>query len=381
MSATGRRLVVVNTSRSWGGNEYWAVQVAAGMARRGAAVRLLCSSEAVAAPARRAGLDPGPVRLRADGDLPGLWRLRREVLRFAPDTLLVTRWREDLLGGIVARLVGRPRPRVVMRLGLRLVPRSDPKRRAIFRLVDQVIVNAPEIREGLLRRSWIAPDQISVVINGLDLAHWRPRWEPAAAAAGAAFRQRHGLSSGSPLLLAVGSLTPQKDHAGLLAAMARLLATHPDARLVILGEGFLRPALEAQRRRLGLAGAVLLPGFDEDIAGAMAAADLLVHSSYNEGMARVLIEAAASGLPAVATDVSGTRLAVGDGLTGLVVPAHDPDRLAAAAGALLADPVRREAMARAARRLAEERFAAERMLDEVAAVLWPRTSLEPASHR
>jgi glycosyltransferase involved in cell wall biosynthesis len=334
VTVTDRRLLVVNTSRSWGGNEYWTVQVAAGMARRGAAVRLLCSSEAVAAPARRAGLDPGPVSLRADGDLPGFWRLRREIARFAPDVLLVTRWRENLHGGLSARLVARPRPRVVMRLGLRLIPRQDLKRRAIFRLVDQVIVNAPEIRAGLLQRPWIAPEKVTVVINGLDLAGWRPRWEPAAAAAGAAFRQRLGVAPGVPLVLAVGSLTPQKDHDGLLTAMARLRADHPDARLAIVGEGFLRPALEAQRRSLALDGCVLLPGFAEDVAAALAAADLLVLSSYNEGMARVLIEAAAAGLPVVATDVSGTRLAVVDGQTGLVVPPRAPERLAAATAAL-----------------------------------------------
>lgn len=369
MTISGHRLVVVNTSRSWGGNEYWAVQVAAGLAAQGASVRLLCSSEAVAGPARAAGLEPGWIRLRGDGDLPGFWRLRREIARHRAETVLVTRWREDLLGGLAARCVGWPRPRVVMRLGLRLVPRRDLKRWLIFQLVDRVIVNAPEIRDALLQRPWIRPDRVAVVLNGLDLEAWRPRWEPAAAAAGAALRRRLGVDAAAPLLLNVGSLTPQKDQAGLLQAMAGLRRQVPQARLLILGEGFLRPQLEQQRRQLGLDEAVLMPGFEADIASAMAASDLLVLSSYNEGMARVLIEAAASGLPAVATDVSGTRLAVREEISGRVVPPRNPQILAAVIAELLADDARRQAMGQAARRLAEQRFGAARMLAEVGAVI------------
>ncbi len=369
MTISGHRLVVVNTSRSWGGNEYWAVQVAAGLAAQGARVRFLCSSEVVAGPARAAGLDPGWIHLRGDGDLPGFWRLRREIARHRAETVLVTRWREALLGSLAARCVGWPRPRVIMRLGLRLVPRQDLKRRLIFRLVDRVIVNAPEIRDALLQRPWIRPDRVVIVLNGLDLEAWRPRWEPAAVASGTAVRQRLGVDAGAPLLLNVGSLTPQKGHADLLQAMATLHRRVPRARLLILGEGFLRPQLERQRRLLGLDDTVLMPGFAAGIAAAMAAADLLVLSSDNEGMARVLIEAAACGLPAVATDVSGTRLAVREEISGRVVPPRNPEVLAATIAELLADDARRLAMGEAARRLAEQRFDAARMLAEVSAVI------------
>jgi glycosyltransferase involved in cell wall biosynthesis len=102
----------------------------------------------------------------------------------------------------------------------------------------------------------------------------------------------------------------------------------------------------------------------------MAAADLFVLSSTNEGMARVLIEAAASGLPAVATDVSGTRLAVVDKQTGIVVPPGDPAAMAAALDTLLGEPERRDEMGRAARALATRRFGEARMLDEAATVFF-----------
>jgi len=371
---TDRRLLVVNTSRSWGGNEHWAVQVAAGLAARGVDVRCVWSEEVVGERMREAGLPGVRLHLRADGDLPGLVGLRAQLVAHRPHALLLTRWREYLHGGLAARLGPQPRPRVVLRLGLRVTPRADLKRRLIFRLADRIVVNAPEIRDALAARPFVDPARIAVIPNGLDLAAWRPRWEPEPAAAGAALRAELGIAPTAPLLLAVGALTPQKDHRSLLAAVARLQPRHPQLTVLLLGEGFLRPELEARRAALGLDRTVLMPGFRRDVAAAMAAADLFVLSSDNEGQARVLAEAAASGLPAVATDVSGTRSLVQDGATGRIVPPADPAALAAALDELLADPAARTAMGRAARDLAEGGLDAGRMLDAVSRVLFGRST-------
>ncbi len=369
-----RGLLVVNTSESWGGNEQWALQTAAGLAARGVRVRFVWSGEAVGERVRGAGLDHRRLRLRGDGDLAGVLRLRREIVRLRADAVLPTRWREYLLGGVAARLSGPSRPRVALRLGLRLVPRDDLKRRLIFHLADRVIVNAPEIRAALLERPWIDPTRVTVVLNGVDLDLWRPRWEPATVAAGKAFRRELDIAPDAPLVLNVGALTPQKDHAGLLHAAAALRKRIPGVKVLILGEGFLRPGLEDLRRTLGLEDTVLLPGFRVDVRAAMAAADLFVLASDNEGMARVLVEAAASGLPAVATDVSGTRACVEDGRTGRVVPPADPAALAEACASLLGDPGDLSAMGRRARQLAEQRFDQTRMLDQTAAVLFGDTT-------
>ncbi len=368
-SLAHRSLLVVNTSRSWGGNEHWAVQVAAGLAARGARVRFVWTHEVVGERVREAGLAHRRLHLHADGDLLGVLRLREEIATVRADAALPTRWREHLHVGLAARLAHR-RPRVVLRLGLNVRPGDDLKRRLLFALADRVLVNAPQIRDTLADVPWLDAGRIHVVLNGLDLARWAPRWDPEAVALGRAFRSELGIAGGVPLLLAVGAFSPQKDLVGLLEAMASVRIRVPDAHLLLLGEGFLRADIEARRDALGLADAVQMPGFRRDVDAAMAAADLLVLSSVNEGMARVLIEAAASGLPVVATDVSGTRLAVDHDATGLVVPPADPAALAEATATLLADPDRRRRMGRSGRRLAEERFHADRMLDETAAVLF-----------
>ncbi|MBD3221883.1 glycosyltransferase [bacterium] len=368
-SLAGRSLLVTNTSRSWGGNEHWAVQVAAGLAARGARVRFVWTHEAVGERVREAGLEHRRLRLRADGDLPGVLRLREEIAAVQADAVLPTRWREYLHVGLAARLV-RGRPRVVLRLGLNVRPRDDLKRRLVFAMADRILVNAPEIRDTLAAVPWLDADRVHVVLNGLDLERWPPRWDPDVKARGRALRAELGIAEGVPLLLAVGAFSPQKDLGGLLEAMTSVHRRVPAAHLLLLGDGFLRPEIEARRDALGLTPAVRMPGFRRDVAAAMAAADLLVLSSVNEGMARVLIEAAASGLPVVATDVSGTRLAVRHDTTGMVVAPADPAALADAVVTLLTDPDRRRRMGRSGRRLAEDRFAADRMLDETAAVLF-----------
>ncbi len=361
-------LLVANSSSTWGGNEFWSVRVARGLADRGHPVRFAWCHDVVGERVEAAGLDGVRIPMRNDGDLVAMLALRREMVRVNAGATLLTRWREYLLGGLAARLAGRPR--VVMGLGLLLVPQDDWKRRLVFGLADRVLVNAPEIKDALCTRPWIPPAKVDVVVNGVDLDRWRPRWEPKRQVEGLAFREAHGVPATAPLVITVGNLTLQKDHANLIAASEQLRHRFADVRVLILGEGELRESLEAEIERRDLAETVTLAGFVSDPGPALAAADVFALSSDNEGMAWVLMEAAASGLPIVTTDVSGARHCVESGQTGQVVPIRDSGALAGALSQLLADRVALGAMGRRGRQLAESRLDAARMLDETAAVLF-----------
>ncbi|HOX25581.1 MAG TPA: glycosyltransferase [Candidatus Krumholzibacteria bacterium] len=366
-------VLIVNSSTTWGGNEFWSVRIARGLADRGWRVGFAWDHPVVGERVAAAGLAGIRVRLRSENDVAGLFALRREMLRLEAGAVLLTRWREYWLGGLASRLIDAARrPRVALGLGLRVVPRDDPKRRLIFRLADRVLVNAPEIREALCTRPWIAAAKVAVVINGVDLDRWRPRWEPDRQRAGREFRRSLGVPAEAPLVVNVGNLTAQKDQANLIAACALARQRLPGLRAVIVGDGALRPRLERDIRERGLDGRVILAGFLPDVAPALAAADLFVLSSDNEGMAWVLMEAAATGLPIVTTDVAGALHCVEHGETGRVVPVRDAPGLATAIAGLLADRAALDAMGRRARRLAEARLDARRMLDETAAVLLPR---------
>jgi glycosyltransferase involved in cell wall biosynthesis len=131
-------------------------------------------------------------------------------------------------------------------------------------------------------------------------------------------------------LLAVGALKHIKDYATLLNAFA-LLRQRLDARLLILGEGECRLALEAQARHLGIEASVFMPGFVKDLAPYYQQADLHVLSSTGEGLPTVIIEALAAGTPVVSTDCpSGPREILCDGHLGHLVPMGDIAALAAA---------------------------------------------------
>jgi glycosyltransferase involved in cell wall biosynthesis len=136
--------------------------------------------------------------------------------------------------------------------------------------------------------------------------------------------------------LAVGRLAEAKGYGDMLAAFALALAEHPEARLLIAGVGTLEDVLRAEIRRLGIEDSVRLLGLRTDVPALMQAADGFVLTSRWEGLPMVLLEAGASGLPVVTTDVGGSREAVLDGVSGFVTPVGDPTLSARALGRVMA---------------------------------------------
>jgi GalNAc-alpha-(1->4)-GalNAc-alpha-(1->3)-diNAcBac-PP-undecaprenol alpha-1,4-N-acetyl-D-galactosaminyltransferase len=161
---------------------------------------------------------------------------------------------------------------------------------------------------------------------------------------------------------AMGRFSPEKGFDLLLPAFAAVADRFPDWNLTIWGDGELRPALEAQRDRLGLTDRVRMPGKTKDPAAAMRSADVFVLSSRYEGFPNVLLEAMARGTPPVSFDCpSGPAEVIEPGVNGLLVPPQDVPALAEAMAALMVDaPERRRLGANAAR--VTETFASERVM-------------------
>ena len=141
-----------------------------------------------------------------------------------------------------------------------------------------------------------------------------------------------------PVILAIGRMRKVKDFSTLLRAFARLLVQRP-ARLIVLGEGRLRPTLRSLAQELGVAEQVDFPGFKENPYAFLARADLFVLSSRNEALPTVLIEAMACGCPVVSTDCPfGPREILEGGRLGPLVPVGDAEALAEAMDRTLDDP-------------------------------------------
>jgi glycosyltransferase involved in cell wall biosynthesis len=178
-----------------------------------------------------------------------------------------------------------------------------------------------------------------------------------------------GIPPGAPVVGNVAALTDHKDHATLIEAMALLRSRVGDARLLIAGEGELRPALEALVRERGLADRVVFAGFRRDLDRLRPAFSVFCLSSHLEGLGTSLLDAMAFGLPVVATAAGGIPEAVEDGVTGRVVPPRDPAALAEALAEVLADDARRRALGAAGRRRFLDRFTADRMVEETVRIL------------
>lgn len=158
-----------------------------------------------------------------------------------------------------------------------------------------------------------------------------------------------GLSPDTQLVGFVGRLNWAKDLPTMIAAFARVCARRDDAALVIAGEGGERGAIEAAIAAAGLGGRVFLLGDRSDVPQLLPAFSIFAMSSISEGYSIALLEACASALPIVATDVGGNAEIVEDGVNGLVVPPSSPDAFATALERLLADPARAAQMGRAGR--------------------------------
>jgi glycosyltransferase involved in cell wall biosynthesis len=205
----------------------------------------------------------------------------------------------------------------------------------------------------------VSPGHLSVLGNGIDVNRWQPD-----ARARLEARQELGIKNDF-LWLAVGRLEAVKDYPTLLNAFARAPQTAKlAAQLLVLGTGPLEAELNSMAAGLGLGQRVCFAGFHANVTRWMQAADGFVLSSRYEGLPMVLLEAGACELPAVATDVPGTREVIVDGETGWLTPAGDPQRLAAAMNWLMHIPLnQRRAIGERARQHVVEHFSLETVLD------------------
>jgi len=196
-----------------------------------------------------------------------------------------------------------------------------------------------------------------VVHNGVDPAMFKP---PA---------DRSGPHD--PTGISVARLSPQKGLDVLLEAIAVVRASHPRIRLHVVGDGELRDALLKQADGLGLRDSLVLEGrlTAAEVAARLAAADVFALSSRYEGSPLALMEAMASGLPCVATDVSGVRDLIPDEQCGRVVPVGDVRAMAAAIAELLDDRDLRAAIGKRARQVVLDGFTIERSMRETESVL------------
>ncbi|HKV29058.1 MAG TPA: glycosyltransferase family 4 protein [Candidatus Acidoferrales bacterium] len=227
--------------------------------------------------------------------------------------------------------------------------------------VDYYIAVSHACGDFLAKRKRLSASKIRVILNGCNLDKYDPvRPVPSN------LRQTLGFGEYDPILVALARLEPQKGHHILLDAMPLVLREFSTARLVCVGDGVLREALEKQTDSLGVREAVRFVGYQSNVPDWLALADFTVLSSYYEGLPLVAIESLAAGRTMVATAVDGTPDVIINGETGLTVPPGDSRRMAEAICTLLGNPALRQTLAQTGRRHVLTSFSSQRFVQDTA---------------
>jgi glycosyltransferase involved in cell wall biosynthesis len=237
--------------------------------------------------------------------------------------------------------------------------------RALARITDRLIAISPEIRAELLDEQRIGrADQYRVVPLGFELGPFSAIGDSDRTAA----REQLGIPAGAHVVSTVGRLTAIKDHRTFLETARLVCASDPAALFLIAGDGELRGDLEALARSAGIAERTRFLGWRRDLATIYGATDVFLLTSRNEGTPVAIIEALASGVPAVSTDVGGVRDVIEQGVSGRLAPAGDAGALAAHLTALLQSPSARHDMGARGRTAVVARYHIDRLVSDIDAL-------------
>jgi glycosyltransferase involved in cell wall biosynthesis len=371
------RILHVVANRWWTGSADPALDLARSLEERGHAVWFACArGDVLETHVRDAGIElveslslertARPWRLGAQ-----VRALRRALRTLAIDVVHAHQTHDHWLAALARTGAA---ARLVRTVHHRRAVHGGPAGRWLLGRTDRVVA----VSEGIaarLRAAGTAAARVVVVPGAVSVERFRP------GADGRAVRAELGLGE-APAAGCVARMVPGRGHDVLLRAAARLRERMPEARLVLVGRGEHRPALEALVRELGLGSTVVFAGYrGADLPETLAALDCVVLlATGSEESCRAVLEAMAAGRPVVAAPVGAVPEIVVDGETGwLVEPTPGP--VAARLEAALRDPGRARLMGEAGRRRVEARFTPARRAAEVEAVYAQVLAEEALSRR
>jgi glycosyltransferase involved in cell wall biosynthesis len=229
-----------------------------------------------------------------------------------------------------------------------------PRRKKIIRrvhlLATFVIANSDASRRLLIEEFWIPSERVRVLHNGVD-------FERIATVHGNRRELFPGLASNAKLIINVANMNSNvKGQSVLIEAAMDVCTALPESKFVLVGDGPLRAQFEEQVRKLGIWDHFLFLGRRRDVPEILSCGDLFVFPSFAEGLPNAVLEAAAAGLPIVATTVGGIPEIIEHGVAGLLVPPKNPQALCAALLQLLKDPPFAATLARTGKERVSSQF-------------------------
>jgi glycosyltransferase involved in cell wall biosynthesis len=346
------RILHIDTERGWRGGERQALWLAQALERRGhASIIAARPGEPLAFRARAAGLEVAPCTPRFEADPAAVVGLRRRLRESRIDLVHAHTGHAVGLGALatlgtgVKLVVSR---RVDFPLRRNVGTRWKYGRAAAIIAISRAVAN-------VLSRSGIAPERIVVVPDGTDT---RRVIAPSSLETLASL----GVRVGAPLVVQVAQLVPHKDPLNFVRAIVAARDRAPTIQALLVGDGPLRDEVAEAVRELGLEETLHATGYRQDADALLAAADVVVLSSREEGMGSVLLDALFLGKPVAATRAGGIPEVIVHGASGLLAPVADPRALGAHIASLLEDRALASRLAATARARADD-FSIDRLTD------------------
>ncbi len=348
------RIAGVDPERAFGGGETQVLGLTLALGRMGHRAELICDP---AGPlwerAQAAGIACHALRIRNSVDFAAGMRLRSILRREHFDVVHFHTSRAHAMAPFARGHAGT----------LVVTRRMDYRPNRMFapylynHAVDGVAAISSEVAQSLARAR-VPRERIAIISSGVDCARFRP---PAADERRAA-RAQLGIADDAVVLGTIGAVEERKGHRYLLEAMTELCRA-PQGPLVCLiaGDGSRRAELERDAVQMGIAGVVRFLGLVDDARPVLWALDIFIFPSLHEGLGVALLEAAACGLPAVASNAGGIPEVVIEGYTGLLVPPANASAISAATRRLIATPAERAEMGAAARERALREYTMDTM--------------------
>lgn len=344
-----------------GGTQTALVLLVQGLAVRGYSVRIIGLSDdadgLIVSRLRDAGAEVRVIGRSRLARGAGIYDVYREIRSWRPDVVQTMLPFADHIGRILGRLAGVPV--VVSSIRARNLAKAWWQfllDRMTARLADRIVFNSREVVSFALEREGVRLGQVEVIPNGVVVPDG-PQCEAKKV------RAALGIADNVPVVLSVGRLMEQKDHAALVHALADGHPILERTHAVIAGDGPLMVELVDLARRLGVSDRLHLPGLRDDVTELLFMADVYAHPAVFEGMPNAVMEAMACGCAVAACDIDGNRELIVHGENGLLSPAGDRAAFARSLTALLGDREAASRMGRKARESIQARYSPDSMTD------------------
>ena len=337
-----RKIEFLITDLDPGGAERALLRIGGGLATLGwdVSVCSLMPAGELASEFRRLSIPVKSVGMKSFRSILHCRRLVRHLREIRPDILQTFLFHANVLGRLSGQIAGVP----VICSGIRVAERRSKARLWLDRLTDRMvdchICVSETVRDFSHRVGRLPGDKLQVIGNGVDAALFNHVKK--------AELSEFGIPADARVLLFVGRLDPQKNPDLLVEMMRKLASANPAVHLLLVGDGIMRGSLQQSVIQSGLRKQVHFAGQQKNVAGLMKAADILILPSRWEGLPNVILEAMATGLPVIASDVDGSGELIKSGQTGELFHVGDLDGLLAAVQRSLDEPQRAALMAAAA---------------------------------